>query len=268
MRTRETTRRLSPAPMPLAPSLVALALTASLPAWSQTPAKPEAAKPEAAEAAASMERAQRLANNPLRMILEASRVRRKGEAEPAAEVADTSSLRRTAARTDAPAPASLATAAPPLRGGESAPAAPEPAPEPAPQPALVTLAADAALAQPLAASAPALKAEVAQQAALPLNMTPGPLPSPEMAALLVQPKLLSMTPPDFPQRVLDQVGRIGTVLAELTIRADGSVAEVNVLPPSPRALQRSISDALMQWRYEPLPAERRHRVELVFDSER
>lgn len=244
------------------------ALAVSLPAWSQTPAKAEAAKPEAAEAAASMERAQRLADNPLRMILEASRVRRKGDADPAPDAADASGLRRTAARTEVPAPTSLATAAPPLRAGEPTPAAPDAAAAPTPQPALVTLAADAALAQPLAAHAPALRAEVAQQAALPLNMSPGPLPSPEMAALLVQPKLLSMTPPDFPQRVLDQVGRIGTVLAELTIRADGSVAEVNVLPPSPRALQRSISDALMQWRYEPLPAERRHRVELVFDSGR
>jgi outer membrane biosynthesis protein TonB len=267
MRTRKTARRLSPAPVPLATSLVALALTASLPAWSQTPTKAVAAKSDAATTAASMERAQRLADNPLRMILEASRVRRRAEADPGPEAAEASAPRRTAARTEVPAPTSLATAAPPPRA-EPTPAAPAAASGTDPQPALVTLAADAALAQPLAAQAPALEVEVAPQAALPLNMTPGPLPSPEMAALLVQPKLVSMTPPDFPQRVLDQVGRIGTVLAELTIRPDGSVAEVNVLPPSPRALQRSISDALMQWRYEPLPAQRRHRVELVFDGER
>lgn len=247
------------------------ALAISLPAWSQAPAKADAAKPEPAEAAAAMERAQRLANNPLRMILEASRVRRKGEAEPAPEAADASALRRTAARTDGPATTPLATAAPPMRAAESTPAppaaAPATAPEPSAQPALVTLAADATLAQPLATGAAALKAELAPQPALPLDMSPGPLPSPEMAALLVQPRLLSMTPPDIPQRILDQVGRVGTVRAELTIRADGSVSEVNVLPPAPRALQRSIADALMQWRYEPLPAERRHRVELVFDRD-
>lgn len=222
------------------------------PARSQTPAKPDAAKPDAAkadaaDAAAAMERAQRLANNPLRMILEASRVRRKGDAEPAPEPADAPAPRRAAA----PAPANTANAA-------ETPTAPPP------QPALVTLAADATLAQPLATDAPALKADAAPQAMLSLNMSPGPLPSPEMAALLVQPKLVAMTPPDIPQRVIDQVGRVGQVTAELTIRPDGTVADVAVLPPAPRALHRSIIDALLQWRYEPLPGERKHRVELVF----
>lgn len=245
MRTRSTIRR----PV-LALSLMAMLL----PAWSQTPAKPEAAKPEtakadAAEAAAAMERAQRLANNPQRMILEASRVRRKGDAEPASEPAEAAAPRRAAAA----APANAAPAA------EAAAA---------PQPALVTLAADATLAQPLATNAPALKADAVPQAMLPLTLAPGPLPSPEMAAMLVQPKLVVMTPPDFPQRVIDQIGRVGQVAAELTIRPDGSVSEVVVLPPAPRALHRSIIDALLQWRYEPLPGERKHRVELVFGRDR
>lgn len=241
MRTRSTIRR----PV-LALSLMAMLL----PAWSQSPAKPDAAKADAADAAAAMERAQRLANNPLRMILEASRVRRKGDAEPASESADAAAPRRVAA----PAPANTGPAT-------EAQAAPQ---QQSPQPALVTLAADATLAQPLATNAPALKADAAPQSMLPLNLAPGPMPSPEMAALLVQPKLVAMTPPDIPQRVIDQIGRVGQVAAELTIRPDGSVAEVVVLPPAPRVLHRSIVEALLQWRYEPLPGERKHRVDLVF----
>jgi len=264
MRTPSTIRR---------PALTLGLLACLLPAWSQTAGPAAAAKagarPDAAEAAAAMERAQRLANSPLRMILEASRVRRKGGPEAAPEAADASVLRRTAARAEGLAPAAVATDLPAARGGEAPAAVPEQAPaeatpEPVPQPPLVTLEADAALAQPLPSATAALKADAAPQPMLPLGLTPGPLPSPEMAALLVQPKLLAMAPPDSQRRMLDQAGSIAEVAVELTIRADGSVAEVSVLTPAPRALQRSVVDALMQWRYEPLPAERKHRVELVF----
>lgn len=264
MRTPSTIRR---------PALTLGLLACLLPAWSQTAGPAAAAKagarPDAAEAAAAMERAQRLANSPLRMILEASRVRRKGGPEAAPEAADASVLRRTAARAEGLAPAAVATDLPAARGGEAPAAVPVPVPaeatpEPAPQPPLVTLEADAALAQPLPSATAALKADAAPQPMLPLGLTPGPLPSPEMAALLVQPKLLAMAPPDSQRRMLDQAGSIVEVAVELTIRADGSVAEVSVLTPAPRALQRSVVDALMQWRYEPLPAERKHRVELVF----
>ncbi|MCW5611506.1 MAG: TonB family protein [Rubrivivax sp.] len=265
MRTPSTIRR---------PALTLGLLACLLPAWSQTAGPAAAAKagarPDAAEAAAAMERAQRLANSPLRMILEASRVRRKGGPEAAPEAADAwcCAAPRHAPRGARAGSRWRRTCRP--RGGE-APAAvpvpvsrPEATPEPAPQPPLVTLEADAALAQPLPSATAALKADAAPQPMLPLGLTPGPLPSPEMAALLVQPKLLAMAPPDSQRRMLDQAGSIVEVAVELTIRADGSVAEVSVLTPAPRALQRSVVDALMQWRYEPLPAERKHRVELVF----
>jgi predicted P-loop ATPase/GTPase len=91
---------------------------------------------------------------------------------------------------------------------------------------------------------------------------------PAAPVVQVKPQIVSMVEPVIPVRVQDDVGRIGEVSVDLTIRADGSVAAVTVLPPAPRQIQRFVVAALEQWRYEPLPAERVHRVQLVFNSER
>lgn len=71
---------------------------------------------------------------------------------------------------------------------------------------------------------------------------------------------------DIPVRVFDQVGRINEVIVDLTIRRDGSVSRVAIQPPAPRALQRYVVQALEQWRFDPLPQEQVHRVQLVFNN--
>ena len=79
------------------------------------------------------------------------------------------------------------------------------------------------------------------------------------------PKLTNMVEPVIPQRVLDGIGRLGEVSVDITIRADGTVAEVAMLPPAPRQIQRYVEAAVEQWRFEPLSAERLHRMQLVFN---
>jgi hypothetical protein len=180
-----------------------------------------------------MERAQRMADNPMRAILEAAKIRRRpGEGE-----ADAAAARDEAATRNAVAPAAAAPD-PVLSAAQLAPAA--------------TLAV-----APLKAAAPfAGLAPVAQ-------------PLPEMAALppAAPPKLLSMVEPAVPSRVMDQGPHVTEVLADLSLRADGSVADVVLLTQVPRTWRRYLIEALQQWRYEALTAPHTHRVQLVFDKQ-
>ena len=54
---------------------------------------------------------------------------------------------------------------------------------------------------------------------------------------------------------------------KISLRTDGTVAGVELVSTTPRLLQRYITDALAQWRFAPLPEERLHRVQLVFDGD-
>ena len=209
----------------------------------------------AAEAAAAMERAQRQAANPMRRILEASKARPKPAAEAAPIVAATAAVAAVAPRADAGFTTPTIAPAP----------APAPAPVPAPvaTPAVSTLSADLLQRPSPGVAVPAL--ETASTSAQPMAAL-APLAMPAAPVVVVRPQLVNMVEPVIPARVLDDLGRIGEVSVDLTIRADGSVAAVALVPPAPRQIQRYVIAALEQWRYEPLPAERVHRVQLVFNS--
>jgi hypothetical protein len=86
------------------------------------------------------------------------------------------------------------------------------------------------------------------------------------ALLEVKPKIVSMVDPVVTPALLEGVRRDSGVTADLVIRADGSVASVSVLPPASRQLVRAVVAALEQWRFEPLPGDRQHRVQLVFSD--
>lgn len=264
----------------------------------------QTAKPDAAaEAAAAMERAKRQAAGPMRIILEASKARRKaGEAEaaPAAEPV----TRGAAVKSGAPAaPAAAAVTSPgaiPAPGdarllvatnaaGDAtrAQAKAAPAAELA-QPATAAAAPPAPLAEPPPAATlssqvlqtkqagvavPSLEAGPTQPLAGSAAFQAAPVPvAPSAVAAAtaepLKPRLVSMVEPELSQRLLDQLGRNATVLIDLNIRADGSVAGITVLPPSSRQLERALAPTLEQWRFEPLPSARVHRVELVFNTER
>ncbi len=253
----------------------------------------QTAKPDV-EAAAAMERAKRLAAGPMRIILEASKARRKtGEADSpvvAEPVAKSTPARTTAASLAPPAAADARLLVATTSTGDAvrtaAPAAPAPESAPLQQPAaqprlpsaappstptlisgfLQSKAAGAAVPALEATATPALSsAPLAQPVALPFAAVPLPAAAP---AVTDRPRLLTMIEPDIPQRVLDQMGRNATVMIDLTLRADGSVAKVALLSPAPRQLERALAATLEQWKFEALPSERVHRVELVFNPER
>lgn len=271
----------------------AMMLLAAELAGAQT-AKPEtAAEAAAAAASAAMERAMRQAAGPMRVILEASKSRRKNT-EPDAPVlppADSGSVRAVASRSASPA-----VAAPEPVTRALAAAAPTPAPMPAPAVARAVAPLVAPLVAPeppvaTASAAPVSKGAVAQltlssealqgkgdSALVPALEAVGAAPA---AALLpagamtqsnpsvgpAKVKLINRVDPEVAQRHLDDMGRNAVVTVDLTIRADGSVGAVTVLPPSPRGIQRALVAALEQWRFEPLSSQRLHRVQLIFNPE-
>ncbi|MEY3251724.1 MAG: hypothetical protein RL227_697 [Pseudomonadota bacterium] len=206
--------------------------------------------------AAAMERARRLAANPMRVILEASRVRRRADAEPAPSPAPVVPAAASPVGAASPAPEMASRAVP-------APPRDTPPPEPA-----AVISSDLAQARSAAASAPALDlAPVARAVASPALAL---VPMAELRPEIARPTLISKVDPDPPPRLLADLGANTVITVDLTIRPDGSVSQVGIVtPPAPntRALGRHIVSALQQWRFAPLPGERVWRVDLVFRAD-
>lgn len=240
-------------------SLAAVSFSALLVAAGSAGAQ-QAAKP--AEGS-GLERAQRQASNPLRLILEAARIKRRESAE-LADAGEGAAARRLAARAatveaqphDEAAGTSNAAGTAPLGGTDADDRIRVVPALPADLPAVPALEAAAFAEPPLAAaSVPALPA-VAQPV-----VQPRP-PRPDDGK---PPVLVSMVEPALPQHVIDALPR-NEVAVDFVIRADGTVAEVTPVPPVPRTLLRPLAEALERWQYEPTGVERRHRVVLVFTS--
>lgn len=239
-------------------------------AWSQS-AKPdapkaEAAKADAAEAAAAMERAQRMAANPMRVILQASKMRRRaGEPEPAVDVSRLP-LRQAAAGSAAAAVVGSVTAAVVTTASAATANLEPPAQQTAP-PAAPSVASLLLSAAPAAPAMPEAAPLERVGSAPTVGVVAQPVPAPAlMPSLAVQPRLAKMIEPEIPPRLRAENQRVSEVLADLTLRADGSVAAVALLPPIPRSWQRYLVAALEQWRFDSLPAGQVHRVQLVFDA--
>lgn len=251
----------------------------------QTPAKPD----PAAEAAAAMERAKRQAAGPMRIILEASKARRKpGEVEAAAVAAPTTapeatSLRPVASRSATPGAVVTPTAGstPPnvVAGPVIAPAALAANPAVSAVPAVTGGPSPGAVDAQATLDPGALgaKATPAAVSGLESSSVVGPI----VAPLAVAPKvtvpqlqtsdrvrLLSMVEPEVPQRVLDEMGRNAAIQVDLLLRADGTVASVELASPAPRGMLRMLTPSLEQWKFAPLAAQRTHRIELLFNVER
>lgn len=224
-------------------------------AQAQAPAKADSA----AEAAAAMERAQRLASNPMRVILAAGKFRRKGAVdEVPPEPADAASLRRTSTLGPGGTEMMPALARPPTPDAVGTPA-PAVLPRPA-QAEPVIGVTSSSLAAPQEA-VPALESSGAAM------VTIAPLPQAAAAltaTVATRPRLVESVEPVFGGRLIDEAARLTEVLAELTISPDGGVVQAVLLDAVPRALQRPIIAALEQWRFAPMPAQQMHRVQLVF----
>lgn len=263
-------------------------LLVAAPARAQT-GKPDAATEATAAASAAMERAKRQAAGPMRVILEASRPRRKttdaeaSAATPAAAQADSGSVRAVANRSAsvaAAAPETITRSVAVLPTSAPTPVVPQPVQTTASPPAVTaplvaepsrvvtqfTLTSEALQGKALAVRVPGL--EVSGATPVPAVANLAGLPAvPNRALDPARIKLLSRVDPELPQRQLDELGRNAIVTVELTIRADGSVGNVAMVPPTPRGIQRAVVAALEQWRFEPLLSERVHRVQLIFNPE-
>lgn len=195
-----------------------------------------------AEADEAMARARRLAANPMRMILEAGRVRRRAE-DPGAVVPVSAAIGGAAvAAADAPAARSLP---PPASASES------------------QLSSELASQQVQLAPAPGLTTTPSS-----VSLPSTALPSlPALAAEIPKPTLIQRVNPEVPARLLAELPPDTLFVADLTILPDGSVGAVEPVPPVPRSVQRYVVQALQQWRFEPLPSERVWRVELQFRME-
>jgi hypothetical protein len=240
-------------------TIAVLVLISATGAWAQAP------KVDSAEAAAAMERAQRSAANPMRAILQASRI-------------------NTTVRVEAPAAAPRVAAAPQAAAAATAVTV---------TPLALALAANAAPTLPVAAATPSVTsfvkpAEVFYKADSRLNTTganqvqalEAPVavvavaeqlsaasPSATLVNSVITPKLKHRVDPALPQNVLDQIGQVRDVRVNMNIQADGSVSDVAVQQPVPRQIVRYVQAAVAQWQFEPLPAPRAHTVQLVFSAE-
>lgn len=206
---------------------------------------------EAREAAEAMERARRMAANPMRVILEASRVRRPVNGEtPPAPAGNTSAPAEVAARAQPATPQAVAAAA---REAEEAAAA--------------VISSDLVQTRAATQGAPAL-----DPAALPPPVVLSTVAMPTVAALLpavVRPVLVSSVNPELPPRLLADLPPNTVVTVELQLQTDGRVSQVSVVTPgaAARSMTRYLVPALQQWRFEPLPSERAWLVDLVFNAE-
>lgn len=238
---------------------LAVMLTMAPAAWAQA-ARAEGA---ASEADTAMERAKRAAAGPLKAIQQASKIRRRpGEGEPAAPVAAGAATPAATPPTSTVLAASTA-ATPPSAAGAAAPP-PVAAAERAEAPAVARVL-EAESRVPTLSTVAGIEAPTAVRATT--TMPAMAVSQPLLDTLPLEPKVLSMVEPNIPARLMEQGPRVAEVEAELALRVDGSVAEVTLLPPVPRAWQRYITTALEQWRFEPLAAARTHRVRLVFNAQ-
>lgn len=254
--------------------------------WAQVSPGPAASA--AALSTEAMDRVRRQAANPMRIILEAAKSRRRLQEPVAAEAAD--AARRSPARSAGGETQAVAVVTTPrfvalpvvaLARGAADGVQSQPAPDAAAEQPLrrpvppaqgaaatgpdsgisteITLNAEALRAHEATVAVPGLEADT-PPASLPVVKAALPLPAP------AKPQLVDMVEPALTAAMFDSLSSGQGVTADLLIRADGSVATVTVLPPAPRPVVRAVVAALLQWRFDALPTDRSHRVHLVFNG--
>jgi protein TonB len=179
-------------------------------------------------------RVEREANNPLRRIIEASKI--KPKAKPAEAVRP---LERTA---PAAAPSAVAAAS---------------APTELPRTALPAGTVESTVATV------EVGAEAGRASAPP---PPVPDPSPTAAAPVVPLaplQLADMVEPVTPRPLLGKLRGEVQVVVSFTVKTDGSVAEPVVRSSSHPQMDEAVLEAVRQWRYQPIAAPRGHEVQLV-----
>lgn len=174
-------------------------------------------------------RVEREANNPLRMIIEASKIKPKAKpAEPARPAERSTPVAAPSPVAAASAPAALPRVVVPEGTVESTVATVEVAGE----------------AERTAAAPPAV-------------------PEPPPAAPLAPLQLADVVEPVTPRVLIGRLRGEIQVVVSFTVRADGTVVEPVVRSSSHPQMDEAVLEAVRQWRYQPIAAPRSHEVQLV-----
>lgn len=203
-------------------------------------------------------RAQRDADNPLRMIIEAGKLKSRVKADEPDAAGKPAAEAKAAPPKPAPAP-QVATLSGilvpnlvPVSG--TLPAAAETVafvPPPAPYDADNYFG----VAPPLPGGAPRAARPAPTESA-----APAPAATTARAAL----KLIDYVAPEIDERTRRKLRADGEVVLDFTVNPDGSVGNLAVRSASDRSLEPAALDAVGKWRYEPIAAAQPHGVQLVF----
>lgn len=180
-------------------------------------------------------RVQREASNPLRMIIEASKIRPRQKAAEAARLPEKP-------------PAEAASAA-------------KPAVDAAEQPSVLRNDAPAAASVPAESTVATVEVETAVTERTEASATPMVIAAaaPAPAAL----ELASVVEPVTPRSMIGKLRGEVQVHVAFTVNADGSVADAAVRKSSHPQMDAAVLEAVRQWRYQPIAAPRAHEVQLV-----
>lgn len=201
-----------------------------------------------AQSGGSGSRAEEEASRPMRLIIEAAKIK------PKARPVETPAPSRPPAAPARPVAAAAPAAPVAVPSEPAAEVAAEPSPTSPmspprlPQSTVATVEANATPRSPEPAPVPAPIAEPVAQA------EPAPLP-PLKLRTLVEP----VTPRHLAGRLRGEV----RVEVQLNVAADGSVSEAMVMASSHPQMNSAVLDAVRQWRYEPAGRSREHAVQVV-----
>jgi protein TonB len=102
---------------------------------------------------------------------------------------------------------------------------------------------------------------------------PPPPPAPKAERVVVLPKSIKYTQPDYPS-ASRRLGEEGSVVLELMVGEDGRVSDAQVVTTSgfPRLDEAALKEALRRWKFAPgtddgKPRAMRHRVKVTFRLE-
>lgn len=176
-------------------------------------------------------RVEREANNPLRMIIEASKIKPKAKpAEPAR-----------------PAERSTPAVAPSPQAAASAPTV------------LSRIVVPEGTVESTVATVE-VGGEVERRAEPPPAV---PEPAPAPAAPLAPLQLADVVEPITPRVLLGKLRGEVQVVVSFTVQADGAVVEPVIRTSSHPQMDEAVLEAVRQWRYQPIAAPRSHEVQVV-----
>lgn len=203
-----------------------------------------AAFPTAAQTGGS--RVEEEANRPMRMILEAAKI--KGRTKPP-ETPPVPARPIVAAPRAASAPAAAPTPlAGPVATSPAPASSPASAPEGPPQSTVVTVEADAVPRPEAPATPPSAP-----------NAEPEAVPADNLPPL----RLINVVEPVTPRTLQGKLRGEVRVDVAFTVAADGSVTEPSVRASSHPQMNAAVLEAVGQWRYEPIARAREHAVQVV-----